>query len=305
MSLKDWINGLVKAHSVGCAWNYDSEGINYIFTEKQSSKILIGLANDLLMHQYIALRMLIEQGEAEEIPNGVLVPSPTVVQLDGNVRLLLNLPPVWEGKLQADIKGKTGSSSFRIDLTAANEGRAFTHGFTVEGPVISFSPEKRYLLTPPHLIIFTAMERHRSSDKTEYDNLSLVFALQQAQENGAAVSLGHFEKLNILAPEAITVEAELDESGRLILTPQMGQAASHERIQRVLGQLSRDTVNSLRVDDEIILFDEEHLAAVREVLKNRVITKDNVNAFLQNPTASTVSGIPHRYANNMGRNCPS
>jgi hypothetical protein len=159
----------------------------------------------------------------------------------------------------------------------------YTHGFSVEGPVISFSPEKRYLLTPQHLRIFTAMERHLSSNKTEYDNLSLVFALQQAQEGGASVSLGHFEKLNIRAPEAITIAAELDEGGRLILTPQMGQAASHEKIQRVLGQLSRDAATSLRVDDEIILFDEKRLAAIREILRNRVITKDKVDAFFAEP----------------------
>jgi hypothetical protein len=55
--------------------------------------------------------------------------------------------------------------------------------------------------------------------------------LQQAQEAGALrFRLGHFEKLNIRAPEAITVAAELDEGmGVSLLTPQMGQAASHEK----------------------------------------------------------------------------
>ncbi len=285
MSLTGWMRGLVKGDSVGCAWNYDSEGVNFVFTEKQSSKILSGQADELLMHQHIALRMLVEQGEAEKLPNGVMVPSPVAVQLDDNARLLLNLPPIWKGKLQADIKGKTGSSSFRIDLTAANEGGAFTHGFSVEGAVIRFSSEKCYLLSPSQLLIFSAMEKNGASEKTEYDNLCLVFALQQAQEKGASISLGHFEKLNICAPESITIEAELDDNGHMILTPQMGQEASHERIQRVLGQLSRDTATSLRVDDEIILFDEERLAAVREVLRNRVISKDKVDAFLKNPTA--------------------
>ena len=285
MSIASWVRNLVKGDSAGCSWNFDFDGINFVFSKKQYSKILAGQADDLLMHQYIALRMLLEQGEAKELANGVMVPSTVAVKLDENTRVLLNLPPVWEGSLHADIKGKTRSPSFRVDLTAANEGGAFTHGFSVEGPIISFSSEKRYLLTSSHLQIFIAMERHRSSDKNEYDNLSFVYALQQAQDGGASVSLGHFEKLNICAPEAITLEAELDDWGRLILTPQMGQAASHERIQRVLGQLARDTATSLRVDDEIILFDEKRLAAIREILRNRVITKDKVDAFLKNPTA--------------------
>ena len=285
MSLAEWVKGLVKGDLIGCSWNYDFDGINFIFTEKQKSKIISGKANDLLMHQFIALRMLVEQGEGEELPNGVMIPSGAAVQLDENTRALLDLPSVWAGKLHADIKGKTGSASFRIDLTAADDGGALTHGFSVEGPIISFSPEKRYLLSPAHLLIFSALERHRTSSKTEYDDLSLVFALQQAQEKGASIALGHFQKLNIRAPESITVEAELDESGRLILTPQMGQTASHERIQRVLGQLSAETATSLRVDDEIILFDVPRLAAVREILRNGVIAKDKVDAFLKNPTA--------------------
>jgi len=285
MSLKEWIRGLVSGHTVGCSWNYDTEGINFIFTEKQAAKLLNGQANDLLMHQYIVLRMLVEQGEAEDLPKGVLVPSSVAVQLDDNTRVLLNLPEPWEGSLHANIKGKTGSSSFRVELTAANEGGAFTYGYSVEGPIISFSPEKRYLLSPSHFLIFTAQEKHALSEKTEYDNLSLVSSLQKAQDMGTTISLGHFERLNIRAPESITVEAELDENGRLILTPHMGQAASHERVQRVLGQLSNDAATSLRVDDEIILFDEKRLAAVREVLRNRVISKEKVDAFLKNPTA--------------------
>jgi SNF2 family DNA or RNA helicase len=285
MSLKNWINSLLKKGSESCAWKCDSEGINFVFTQKQSAEIQNGQAEDLLVHQHIALRMLVEQGEAEELPNGFVVPSEVAVHLDENARLLLNLPPVWEGKLQSDIMGKTGRASFRIDLTASNEGNAFTHGFSVEGPLIRFSSDKQHLLSPSQLLIFSALDKHRASDKTEYDNLSLIYAFQQAQDSGASISLKHFEKLNIRAPDAITVEAELDESGRLILTPQMGQTASHERIQKVLGQLSREMATSLRVDDEIILFDEERLAAVREVLRNRIITKDKIKDFLKNPTA--------------------
>ena len=285
MSITAWIGDLVRGGSIGYAWKYDSEGINFVLKHEQSEKIRSGQANDLLIHQFVALRMLVEQGEAEELPNGVMIPSEIAVHLNEDIRLLFDLPETWKGELQADIKGTTGSVSFQINLKAADDGGSPTYGFSVEGPIISFSPEKHYLLSPPHLLIFSALERHQKSSKTEYDDLSLIFALQQAQEKGASISLGHFRRLKIRAPESITVEAELDEVGCLILTPQMGQAASHERIQRVLGQLSTEAAASLRVDDEIILFDEPRLAAVREILRNRVIAKHKINAFLKNPTA--------------------
>ena len=85
--------------------------------------------------------------------------------------------------------------------------------------LLNFQVRKVYLLNPAHFLLFSAHEKHAISKKTEYENLSLVLSLQKAQEMGASISLGHFEKLNIRAPEAITVEAELDEKGRLILLP--------------------------------------------------------------------------------------
>ena len=287
MSLKDFIHGLRKGDSSGCTWKGDCDDINFIFNEKQLSQLRSGQANDLLMHQYTVLRMLVEQDQAEEIPNGVLVPAEVVVHLDENSRALLGLPPVWSGRIHTNIRGQTGKSSFKVELAAENEGKKFTvrDGFPVEGAIIRFSEEKQYLLNPAHLLIFAAVRKHESSQHTEYDNLSLVFALQQAQKDGASISLGHFDALNIRAPESVTIVAELDENGCLILTPHVGQEASHERVQKVLGQLSHEMATSLRVDDEIILFDEKRLEAVHEVLRNRVIPKDKVDAFLKNPTA--------------------
>jgi len=285
MSWKEWVNKLVGGEEIGCALSFDSEGINFIFTDEQSKKIQCGQANELLMHQYIALQMVLEQGEAEELPNGMLILSSVVVQIDETFRCLLKLPPIWSGDLHADIRGKTGSSSFQVAVSAANDGGRLTHGYKVEGPTIRFSSEEYFLLSPAHFLLFSALEKHRLSRKTEYDNLSLILALQGAQKMGASISLGHFEKLNILAPDSITVEAELDEQGCLILTPQMGQEASHERVQKVLGQLRNKEVASLRVDNEIVLFDERRMQAVQEILRNRVVKKENVDAFLKNPTA--------------------
>jgi SNF2 family DNA or RNA helicase len=44
-------------------------------------------------------------------------------------------------------------------------------------------------------------------------------------------------------------------------------------------------VASLRVDNEIILFDEEKLNAVKEILNNRVVSKEKMKEFLKRPTA--------------------
>ncbi|MCK5680207.1 helicase, partial [bacterium] len=285
MPIMDWIKDLVGQEDVGYSWNYDDEGVNFILTSKQLKALKEGEAGQLLMHQRVALQMLVEQGSAEQLPNGVLVPSDSIVLLDESSRLLLELPDQWSGQLKTDIQGRTGSTSFKVLLTASDDSGRFTHGFTVEGPIIKFSSMQQYLLTPPQHLIFAAHRAQTFSKKSEYDNLQLLLALKKAQGMGAKISLTHFEKLNIRAPESISVEAELDDEGRLILTPNMGQEASHERMQKVLGQLHSEAATSLRIDDEIILFDEQKLKAVREILKNRTVPKSKVQKFLKNPTA--------------------
>ena len=280
-----WLRNLIRQQPTGCRWNHDFEGINFVFSRDQFEKITANTADDFSLSQYIALRMLVEQGDAKELANGFMVPSEVAVQLDDDTRMLLELPDVWKGTIHADIKGKTGRSTFSVDLAAAETDGRVSHSFEVEGPIISFSQEKRFLLSPAQLLVFNAHEKHSASKRAEYDDLSLVLALQKAQEQQAKISLGHFEKLAVREPDAIAVEAELDEHGQLVLTPQMGQEATFEETQRVLGQLKSERARSLRLGKEIILFDDTKAAAVQEIVQNRIIPKEQVAAFLKNPTA--------------------
>lgn len=263
---------------------YDFQGANFVCTKEQLSVIKLGKADDLITQQHILLCMLVEEGNAFEILNGFCVPSDIVVSLDQDSRELLELPEVWTGSIKSDFKGTTGRTSFEVDVEASYPGGQFTHAYQLRGPVIRFSEEKQYLLSGTQLEVFEALEKHRKSAHSEYDNLVVVAALQHAQEFGVPMELGHFEKLKIHAPESVSLEAELDANGNLILTPQLGQDATHEEMQRVLGQL-REGSSSLRVNDEIILIDEQKMAGIQEILRNRVVTKDKLDDFYRNPTA--------------------
>lgn len=287
MHIKDLISGLFSssAKGKGYHWEADSEGLNLFTTESTTLKINKGNADILVTHQHVALRMLVEQEEAEAIPNSFIIPTARAVRLDEYTRQLLALPPQWPGRLKAEIKGSTGNSSFSVSLKAEISSGAYSSSYTIKGPILSLSDTRKYILTPAQEIIFSAMGIWQSSERTEYDNLRVILALQEAQEKGAGIDLAHFDKLDIKAPESITIEAEKDIHGNLILTPYMGQDASHEKVQRVLGQLKSDDTTTLRVGDEIVLFDEKRLAAVHEVLKNRKVPKNKVKQFLEKPTA--------------------
>jgi len=262
---------------------HHKEGLIFRVNPSVTAQITKGEADLYVTHQHITLGMLAEQGDAEAISNGFIVPTEVALHLDSLTQEILELPPQWDGRIKADIQGATGRSSFTVNLKTSTEGSSYTGVYTIEGPIF----QKKYLLSPAQHLIFSALKTHRSSDHSEYDNLRLMLSLQEAQKAGAKLDLSHFDqkKLQLKSPESISVKAELDEHGNLILTPYMGQEASHERIQKVLGQLKSKYATALRVDNEIVLLDKKRLKAVHEILKNRVVPKSRIKEFYKTPTA--------------------
>lgn len=288
MALSNLISKFFKNSDRSISFDFtpDSEDGGYFSVEKsQFDKIKNGTANDWLTQQFVILKMIEEQGEAESIPNGFIVPAEVLCRLDEYTREALSLPNPWDGTITADIKGNTGRSNFHIDLLVTDPNGRDTHSYLVEGPILKFGESASFLLTQAQLIAFEARKRHAESEKTEFDNLTYLHNLQLSQKEKADIKLMQFEKLEIHTPDKIAVEAEIDELGNLILTPQMGQSSSHEEIEKVLGQIMEPNANTIRVGDEIILFTEEKVKAVKEVLDNRTIPKNKVKEFLENPTA--------------------
>ncbi|MFK5894923.1 MAG: SNF2-related protein [Pseudomonadota bacterium] len=286
MSIGELLSGLFSKgdNEDSYEWESSCEGLNYYTSKQIIERINEGKAKPWIVNQHITLKMLVEQNLAESIPNGFIIPSKTIVNLDDISKSILELPPQWNNKITADIQGTTGQSTFTVKLKVKSNNN-YTASFDVEGPILSLSSSKKYTLTSAQLIIFSSLDNHKHSQKTEYDNLQLMLALQSAQEAGAAIDLSHFDKLDIKAPNSISIEAELDEEGNLILTPFMGQDADHEKIEKVLGQLRSENTSTLRVGNEIILFNEEKLKAVHEILNNRKVPKEKVKEFIKNPSA--------------------
>lgn len=264
----------------------DSMDGGYFSIAKPSfDRILTGQGNEWLTQQYVLLKMLEEQGEAESIPNGFIVSAEIISRLDEYSREVLSLPGQWQGEITADIKGTSSRSSFSVDLSVTSASGRDTYNYQVEGPIIKFGESSCFLLTPPQLMAFAAKSAHQQSEKTEFDNLTYLHNLQLAQSQGAVIRLSHFDKLKIHTPEKIAVEAELDAQGNLILTPHMGQQTCHDDLVKCLGQMMAPNANTLKVGDEIILFTEDKIKAVKEILNNHVVPKSNVKQFLENPTA--------------------
>ncbi|QMV14151.1 SNF2-related protein [Vibrio spartinae] len=261
------------------------DGLDFSADKKVLNAITIGNAGEYITAQYVCLKMLEEQGLVTAFPDGFMMPSDTAVRLSAEERELLKLAEVWTGGIEVDVTGRSSHPDFAVSFSVSNFRGQMTKSYQISGPYIQFSEQSKYLLSPQQLIAFQALASHHSSAKSEYDNLLLIHALQQAQEQGGRINLQHFDKLRIITPDQIAVEAEVDASGNLILTPNLGQKASHNKMQRVLGQLTHDSATTLRIGDEIVLFNEEKLDAVKQIISNRVIPKHQVKQFLKTPTA--------------------
>jgi SNF2 family DNA or RNA helicase len=284
--MKKWISSLFQNGGAEQTFSYDIsvDEFDFYIDESTYAQIKAGTAGQYITAQYVALKMLSEQGDAEEIPNGFVIPASVIATLDPDVHELLGLLPVWSGQIKADIKGTTDKSTFNVALQVGAPSGRMTSAYTVQGAVIIFG-ESKFILKEPNYSIFNAQQNHALSPKLEHDNLTYLYQLQNTQKRGAKLALGHFNKLNICVPDKVAVEAELDGAGNLILTPSMGQKASYDDIQRVLGQILTKDGQTLKVGNEIILFDEKKANAAREIITNRTIPKDHVRKFLETPTA--------------------
>lgn len=284
MSFIERLKGFLSSDQDRVIWNFDDDGLNFIINDQLSKNIQSGTADDLLLNQYLALKMLEEQGLAISIKNGFSIESQIAVNLDDDAKIILALSPIWEGRIKTDIKGTSGSSNFSVDVTCASPGAEYTYGFNIEGPMITIGG-KDALLSPAQYLFFSAFNAFKQGDRNEFNNLKFILALQQAQDAGAQIDLGHFNKIRVQAPDSIKVSAELNDEGDLILTPVVANDVSPDRLNKVQGQLYHEDSTALRVGDQIVLFDEERLNSVHEVLRNRKIKKENVADFLKNPTS--------------------
>jgi len=207
-----------------------------------------------------------------------------VAALDEDVFQLLNLPTRWNGKAAVDIKGTTSGESFKVTVNVESPSGRMTAAYKQNGSILAFG-DTQFTLTKAMFEAFTALTEHSWSAKSESDNLLLLYSLQQAQQAGAKLSLSHFDKLDIHVPDKVAVEVELDAYGNLILTPSMGQKTDHDKLQRVLGQLQAENGRTLKVGNEIILFNEKTAKAAKEIISHRAIPRSQVQQFLKAPGA--------------------
>jgi len=266
----------------------DQSGLYFRLDPALVSALETGDGPALARIQYITLMMLLEQGVAEKLPDTFFLSSEAVAGLDDDAAEILQLPPLFNGRFNADIGGRTGHSSFRVRLAAQLDNTSVP--YRIRGPFIELSDSESYRLTPAMLYAFKAHQVHEAlqpEERGEGENLKLAAALQTAQRSGMPVELAHFDKLEVHNTESVGVTARQNPDGSLTLFPSFGDGSSQEELESRWNQLdlNEDKTGVMRIGNRIVILEPERIQAVREVLHNRRIPRDQVQEFVRSPSA--------------------
>ncbi|MFI3270542.1 MAG: SNF2-related protein [Pseudomonadota bacterium] len=312
---KKWLHNASKEEK-GYEYTYSKYGLH--FSSDQHKACQNGTVAGLLAHQFVLLRILVEQGLAEDTKDGFFLENTTANKLDATYRDVLQLPPLWHGKLLLDVRGTTASSNFSLKITLATTGAHKWTSYVLRGPILKVD-EEEYLPSFSHITTLHAVHQHSqlsSKEKTSSNNLQAVYEIQEAQRNDASISLSHFKDFTIAKPERVGVSVMEQADGSLELIPSFksrkaqpdfetdSQAELEPNLQRdfqvehgsdpladlqpehikaCLGQLQKDS--TLRINKTLIALDEQRLKAVHEILSCKAISAKEKRVFLRSPEA--------------------
>lgn len=265
----------------------DSNGLNFYLPAGDLKSLQAGQGNTLQKIQLICFNMLLEQGLAEKTANGFHVAAKEIAGMDSEQAELLRLPPRFPGQFVTEIHGRSGTSGFRLNISAQMpDGVA---PFTRKGPFLFLSSQEIYWLTPAELMGLMAWEQHASlpaEHKGETANLRLIAELQTAMRSGMHIDLNHFDRIDVVIPDNIGVIATREPDGSLQLCPSLGDGSTPDQLYKRWAQIeTSEDSGVLRIDNRVVLLDKPRLDGIRNVLANTRIPTEKVAEFISTPTA--------------------
>ena len=268
----------------------DSDGVALVLDADSLKRAKRGSSNDRVLVQLATLRILEEQGLAEEIGNGFHIPSDAAVQLDREIREQLGLPEAWQGFFRINATGSTYEERFSFYISLHRPNGEDAGRFDLHGPLIRLSDNEQYLPTLPQWQALNAAARHQQrkashEPSSEVDNLKAIHAVLEGSRGGAEIDLGPFRDLKITQPDRVGIAAIDTLEGGLELIPQFDGDSDPEMTRSRLGQVLGRDEGSIRVGNKIVILDRNRMRAVREVVENRRIQPEDRQTFLENPAA--------------------
>ncbi|MDY6090934.1 MAG: DEAD/DEAH box helicase [Bdellovibrionota bacterium] len=253
------------------------------------------LTNDKIKIQHVYLQMLNESGDAESYDNGFLVKNEIVCGFDENIRMLFELPKVWDGSFELKASGKTyEKGDFKLELYPIRKNGIQVLKYDLNGPFLILSNTEKYLPNLEQYKMLYAINQFHElplSEKSEEVNLTTIYSLQQAKENGVNINMRHFENINVVKPEKIGIIVNINKDNSLELIPKFYDfdKIKPEEISNRLNEIINNNSKCIRIKNEyinqIIQFSDEQIRAIKEIINNKTIAPKDMDSFLKSPSA--------------------
>ncbi|MBL0886377.1 DEAD/DEAH box helicase [Myceligenerans indicum] len=270
--------------------------VAFTFPPEALAGLRSGIGSPRSRLQLLALEALAEQGVALEVSDGFVVTDGVVAALDTDEAAFLGVPDAFPGSITGAVRGATTSSRFVVELQAV-DGR-YPQPVRRTGPFIEVGT-RRYRLAPAALDAVRAVEEHAGlavEERTETRNVRLLAQLRRAMDDvpdagppdreGPVLDLDlrQLEGRRVVQPDRVGLIVDERPDGGLDVQPDLGAGVDAEKAARRWHQL--DSTNDggvLRIDDDLVLLDDQERRAVDEVRQNPHIPAEQRDDFFAAP----------------------
>ena len=274
-------------------WRETSTGIQFTAPsdDLSLSEYAANLSTDdyQVQAQWLLLKELIGNGQAEPSGMGIHLSSDEVCRLDSVEQGLLGLPEPYPFDLEIRSSGTLNEPAFRYNYQFLRPDRKPLHPERI-GCVLRLTEEWAYLLTHEQFVLLEeldAFNRREAADKSFQSNL-LEFAKIKGLANQTGVELERYlNQEEVVAPK--TVRLRLRELGDAVeIIPDVAGVDS-EKFEAVFDKFSNpETTYNLSQPDggrTRVLFQDEQREALQTVKRYRHVSREQLAEIAKEPQA--------------------
>ena len=239
--------------------------------------------------QWLLLKELLDNGQAEPSGMGIHLPSDEVCRLNSVEQELLDLPELYPFDLEIRSFGTLNEPEFRYNHQFLKPDRKSLHPERI-GCILRLTEGWAYLLTYEQFVLLNELDtfnKREKADKSFQSNL-LEFAKIKGLANQTGVELERYlNQEEVIAPK--TVRLRLRESGDAVEIIPDVTGVDSENFEAVFDKFPNpETTYNLPEPDggrTRVLFQEEQRKALQTVKRYRRVPREQLAKIAQEPQA--------------------
>ena len=272
-------------------WQERPDGI--LFTDPSENLSLTEYTTNLptdahqAQAQWLLLKELLDNGQAESLDNGILIPNEEVLQLESVDQEKLGLPELYPFDIEIRSHGTFNQAEFRYKYQFLKPDLKPLHPNRI-GCVLRLTKKWAYLLTNEQYVLLDALDAFNSREEIDKDFQSnlLEFAKIKglAKGIGAALDL-YLNQEEVVAPK--TVRLRLREAGDDVeIIPDVAGVDSdkfEETFDKFANPQNTYNISQPGGGRTRVLFPEKQREALESIKENRRVSREQLAEMAKHP----------------------